>query len=66
MNPTSLAAAMSGAQIASTQMALAAKMVRMNADAAASVAKLIDSAQQNMQQLANATAGVGQNVDRSV
>ena len=66
MNPASIAAAMSGAQIASAQMALAAKMVRMNADAAASVAKLIDSAQQNMQQLASTAAGVGQNVDISV
>lgn len=66
MNPTSIAAALSGAQIASGQMALAAKMARMNADAAASVAKLIDSAQQNLQQLASNAAGVGQNVDISV
>ncbi len=66
MNPTSLAAAMTGAQHASVQMALAAKMLRMNADAEASVAKLLDSAQQNMQQIADAGAGRGQNLDISI
>ena len=57
---------MSGASAASAQMALAAKMMRMNADAEASVAKLLDSAQQNMQQIASAAAGLGQNLDISV
>lgn len=57
---------MAGASAASTQMALAAKMMRMNADAEASVAKLLDSAQQNMQQLTNTAAGQGQNLDISV
>ena len=66
MSSVSLAAAMSGASAASTQMALAARMMRMNADAEASVAKLIDAAQQNLQQLADTAAGLGQNVDISV
>ena len=66
MSSVSVAAAMSGASAASTQMALAAKMMRMNADAEASVAKLIDAAQQNLQQLAGAAAGLGQNLDISV
>ena len=57
---------MTGAQHASAQMTLAAKMMRMNADAEASVAKLIDAAQQNMQQLANSSAGLGQNLDVSI
>ena len=57
---------MSGASAASAQMALAAKMMRMNADAEASVAKLIDAAQQNLQQLAGAAADLGQNLDISV
>ena len=57
---------MTGAQHASAQMTLAAKMMRMNADAEASVAKLIDAAQQNMQQLANSAAGLGQNFDVSI
>ena len=63
MDPTSLVAAMAGAQASAVQMALAAKMVRMNADAAASVAQVIDAAQQNMQRLADAAAGLGKNVD---
>ena len=63
MDPTSLVAAMAGAQASAVQMALAAKMLRMNADAAASVAQVIDAAQQNMQSLANVATGVGQNVN---
>ena len=63
MDPTSLVAAMVGAQTSAAQMALAAKMVRMNADAAGSIAQVIDAAQQNMQSLANVAAGVGQNVN---
>jgi hypothetical protein len=66
MDPTSLAAAMVGSQMSQVQMAVAAKMLRMNADAAASVVKIIDAAQQNLQSLANVAAGVGQNVNISV
>ena len=66
MDPTSLAAAMVGAQTSSAQMALAAKMIRMNADAAGAIAQVIDAAQQNMQSLANVAAGVGENLDISV
>ena len=66
MSSVSVAAAISGASAASAQMALAAKMMRMNADAEASVAKLIDAGQQNLQQLADAAAGLGQNLDISV
>jgi len=66
MDPTSLAAAMVGSQMSQVQMAIAAKMLRMNADAAASVVKIIDAAQQNLQSLANVGAGVGQNVNISV
>lgn len=56
---------MAGAQVAGAQMTLAAKMLRMNADAAGAVADLIDKAQQNLQSLANVAAGVGQNLDIS-
>jgi hypothetical protein len=66
MDPASLAAALVGAQMSSVQMAMSAKMLRMNADSAASVAQMIDSAQQNMTSLANVAAGVGQNLDISV
>jgi hypothetical protein len=40
------------------QMAVAAKMLRMNADMASSVVQIIDAAQQNVQSLANVAAGV--------
>ena len=63
MDPASLATAMIGAQMSREQMAAAAAMMRMNADSAASVVKIIDAAQQNMQSLANVAAGVGQNVN---
>jgi len=66
MDPTSLVTAMAGAQMGQLQMALAAKMLRMNADAAGSVVQLLNAAQQNMQSLANVAAGVGQNVNISV
>jgi hypothetical protein len=63
MDPASLATAMVGAQMSQVQMAIAAKMMRMNADSAASVVQLIDAAQKNMQSLANVAAGVGQNIN---
>ena len=63
MDPASLATAMIGVQMSQVQMAIAAKMMRMNADSAASVVQLIDAAQKNMQSLANVGAGVGQSVN---
>ena len=57
---------MVGAQTARMQLAAAAMMMRMNADNAASVVQIIDAAQQNMDSLANVSAGVGQNVNISV
>jgi hypothetical protein len=63
MDPVSLATAAVGAQMSQVQMAIAAKMMRMNADSAASVVKIIDAAQKNIQSLANVAAGVGQNVN---
>jgi hypothetical protein len=65
MDPTSLVSAMAGAQMSQVQMAIAAKMLRMNADAAGSVVQIIEAAQQNLQSLANVAAGVGQNVNIS-
>ena len=63
MDSVSLAAALAGAQMSSVQMALAAKMLRMNADAAAAIVQVLDAAQQNIANLANVAAGVGQNLD---
>ena len=65
MDPTSIAAAMAGAQMSSVQMAIAAKMLRMNADAAAGIVQVLDAAQKNLASLANVAAGVGQNLNIS-
>ncbi len=45
------------------QMAVAAKMTRMNADAAGSIVQVLDTAQKNIASLANVAAGVGQNLN---
>jgi hypothetical protein len=65
MNPASLAAAMTGAQLSQAQMAMAAEMIRMNAESAASIAKVLEAAQQNLTGLANVAAGVGRTVNIS-
>jgi len=66
MDVSSLAAAMVGAQVGRLQLAAATKMMKMNADNAASIVQVIEAAQQNLTQLANAAAGLGQNLDISV
>lgn len=63
MDVTAVASAMVGAQVGRAQLAMAAKMMKMNADNAASIVEMIDAAQQNLSQLA---AGVGQNLDITV
>jgi len=65
MNPSSLAAAIMGSQAGLTQLTLAARLERMNADQGASVAKLIDAAQQNMKSLTNVAGGIGSKLDVS-
>jgi hypothetical protein len=66
MDPVSLATALAGAQMSDAQMAIAAKMLRMNADNAASIVQVLDAAQKNMAGLANVASGVGQNLNISV
>lgn len=44
-------------------MIMAAKMLRMNADSAGMIAKVVESAQANLKSLANVANGVGQNVN---
>jgi hypothetical protein len=66
MDPTSLATAFIGVQIGRAQLAIAGKMLRMDAVNEQSVVKLIDAAQQNMDRLANVAAGIGGNLDVSV
>ena len=63
MDPVSLATAFVGAQMGSAQMAVAAKMLRMNVDNAASIVEVLNAAQRNIASLANIAAGVGQNLN---
>jgi len=62
----SVVGAVIGAQLAQTQMALAAKMMKMNAAAQASVAELVEAGSRNLDALANVAAGIGGNLDISV
>jgi len=62
---SSLVSALIAARIGEFQLAVAAKMLRMNADAAASATKLVDAAQQNAGRLANVAAGIGTQLDVS-
>ena len=66
MDVASIASAFIAAQMAQVQTAAAAKILRMNADSANNVVKLLEAAQQNMQSLANVASGVGGTVDFSV
>jgi hypothetical protein len=63
MDGVSLATAFVAARQGEVQMAVAAKMMRMNADSAQAVVALLDAAQKNFEQLANVAAGVGGNLD---
>ena len=65
MDVTALASAFVGAKAAEVQMAVAAKMMKMNADAAKSVVQVIEAAQEHLTRLANVAAGIGQNLDIS-
>lgn len=66
MDVTALATAYAGAQTSQLQMAAAARMMKMNADAQASIIQVIEAAQQNMQTVAATAAGIGENLDVSV
>lgn len=66
MDVASIAAAFIAAQASQVQTAMAAKMLRMNADRAGNAVKLLEAAQQNMNSLANVPAGIGGNVDISI
>jgi hypothetical protein len=55
-----------GARAGRQQLAAAAKMMKMNADNAASIVQVIEAAQKNLGQLADAAAALGENLDISV
>jgi len=66
MDPVSLATTLAGAQMSNVQMAIAAKMLRMNADNAASIVQVLDTAQRNIASFANVASGIGQKLNISV
>ena len=66
MDPASIAAAMVASQMSNVQMAVAAKMLRMNADNAASIVQVLDTAQRNIASIANVASGIGQKLNISV
>ncbi|HWV51406.1 hypothetical protein [Pseudorhodoplanes sp.] len=59
-----LATAFASAQTAQLQMAAAAKMMKMNAQAQGAVVQVIEAAQENMKALV--AAGMGGNLDISI
>jgi hypothetical protein len=61
----SLVSAFVGAQTGMLQLAVAARLARMNANQGSSVANLVDAAQQSFNPLANVAAGIGTNLDVS-
>lgn len=63
MDTASIAAAFVAAQAGQLQTAVAAKIMRMNAQASADTVKLLESARQNFNQLANVASGIGSNLD---
>ncbi|HEU5444375.1 MAG TPA: hypothetical protein VFU70_02305 [Pseudolabrys sp.] len=65
MDPASVAAALVASQMSNVQMAVAAKMLRMNADNASAIVQVLDAAQKNLQSLANVAEGVGRNLNIS-
>ena len=66
MDVASIAAAFIAAQASQVQTAMAAKILRMNADQANNAVKLLEAAEQNMKSLANVATGLGGNLDISV
>jgi hypothetical protein len=65
MDDAGLVSAFVGARMGQVQLAVAANMLRMDADSVQAVVKLIDAAQQNIDRLANVAAGIGTSLDVS-
>ena len=66
MDVSALAAIYAGVQAAKVQTAAAARMMKMNAQAQASIVQVLDAAQDNMQKVAATAAGIGGHLDISV
>ena len=66
MDVAALAGAILGAQMGNSQMAIAAKMMKMNANHATEIVQMIQAGQENLGRLAATAPGVGQNLDITV
>ncbi|MDC7786540.1 hypothetical protein PQJ75_05215 [Rhodoplanes sp. TEM] len=66
MDTTAVAGAAIGARTGEAQIGVAAKMMKMNAQQEADIAKLVEAAAENGQRLANVAAGVGRALDITV
>jgi hypothetical protein len=66
MDPASLASSLVAARVGQVQIAMAAKMMKMNAESAQSVVTLLDAAQENLQQLTARADGMGSRLDITV
>jgi diphthamide synthase subunit DPH2 len=62
MDPASLAAGLMAAKAGQLQMAVAGKLMKMNADASKSV-QMLEAGQANLEKLNNLAAGIGGNLD---
>ena len=66
MDIASIASAMIASQAAQAQLAVAAKLLKMNAEQAQSVATLLEASAANFNRLANVGAGIGASLDVTV
>jgi len=66
MDVSSLAAALVSAQAGRAQLAVATKVMKMGIDSGKIALQLLQAGQNNAGQLANAAAGLGQNLDITV
>ncbi len=63
MDPAALAAALVGAQAGQLQMAIAARIMKINADQSSSIVQLLEGTTQSAGQSASLAAGIGGNVN---
>ena len=63
---TGLVSAFIAVRMGQVQLAVAGKMLRMNANAARAAVELVDAAQKKPDRLADTAAGIGANLDISV
>lgn len=66
MDPAALASAFIAASAGQFQVSVADRLLALNLNSDRSAVRLIDAAQQNIDRLANVSAGIGTNVDLTV